>query len=280
MLAVLVCPNPKLPAIFQATSFTRLEVVAMVLAEMNRNWGLCRAEGAAMSARHSQPVCCRGPFAKKGRRRHVWLHEPRVVVSSWWRRPVIETARLNEASDGSTRSASIQMMAMAGGEGPQHALKPTHVSPNSKGCCVGWRSIGASCPPRRPCRKRTILAGRYGGTSDAYLRERLSDLDDLSNRLLRILDRAGQTPRRDAADPILVGVYRPAELLEMVALCAYRVGSDRFGSHARDCSRGRCDPLIVHAGACTMTPNVTGSCRLVNKAWCTAPTMNRRLCVP
>jgi phosphotransferase system enzyme I (PtsP) len=52
--------------------------------------------------------------------------------------------------------------------------------------------------------------------SDAYLRERLADLDDLSNRLLRILTGQGGASGADLPpDPILIARnIGPGELLE------------------------------------------------------------------
>ena len=77
-----------------------LEVVAMVLAEMTE-LGAFVGEGAALSARHKNQVMFRGTCAQEGAAMgHVWLHEPRVVVT----RPVAEDpdaerARLVEAVD-------------------------------------------------------------------------------------------------------------------------------------------------------------------------------------
>ena len=59
-----------------------LEVVAMVLAEM-AELGAFIGEGAALSARHTQPVLVRGATVQEGAAEgHVWLHEPRVVVTN------------------------------------------------------------------------------------------------------------------------------------------------------------------------------------------------------
>ena len=75
-----------------------LEVVAMVLAEM-AELGAFVGEGAAMSARHQKPVLFRGATAQEGAAAgHVWLHEPRVVVTNLIAEdPEREMERLNEA---------------------------------------------------------------------------------------------------------------------------------------------------------------------------------------
>jgi phosphotransferase system, enzyme I, PtsP len=75
-----------------------LEVVAMVLAEM-AELGAFVGEGAALKARHTQPVMLRGTTGQEGAAEgHVWLHEPRVVVTNPIADdPVAETERLHRA---------------------------------------------------------------------------------------------------------------------------------------------------------------------------------------
>ena len=59
-----------------------LEVVAMVIAEMTE-LGAFAGEGDALMARHVQPVMIRGTTGQEGTAEgHVWLHEPRVVVTN------------------------------------------------------------------------------------------------------------------------------------------------------------------------------------------------------
>ncbi|MEM6594754.1 MAG: GAF domain-containing protein, partial [Pseudomonadota bacterium] len=64
---------------YSADEVYALEVVAMVLAEMTE-LGAFVGEGAALTARHSQPVLMRGVVGQEGvTEGHIWLHEPRVV---------------------------------------------------------------------------------------------------------------------------------------------------------------------------------------------------------
>jgi len=68
-----------------------LEVVAMVIAEMTE-LGAFQGEGAAMSARHTQQALFRGGSAQEGAAEgHVFLHEPRVVVTN----PIADLSRIN-----------------------------------------------------------------------------------------------------------------------------------------------------------------------------------------
>jgi phosphotransferase system enzyme I (PtsP) len=73
-----------------------LEVVAMVLAEM-AELGAFTGEGAALRARHTARLF-RGGCAQEGTAMgHVWLHEPRVVVTNPSPTTRRGAQRLNEA---------------------------------------------------------------------------------------------------------------------------------------------------------------------------------------
>ena len=90
--------------------------------------------------------------------------------------------------------------------------------------------------------------------TDNYLRERLSDLDDLSNRLLRILTGQGSdTGAEMPADPILIARnIGPAELLEYGrSLKGIVLEEGSVGSHAAIVARALAIPLVVHASRVT-----------------------------
>ncbi|BDY16592.1 phosphoenolpyruvate--protein phosphotransferase [Sulfitobacter pontiacus] len=256
MLGVLVVQS-KAAREFSADEVYALEVVAMVLAEMTE-LGAFVGEGAAMSARHSQAVLIRGTVAQEGvAEGHVWLHEPRVVVSKLVADdPASETARLNEAVDD-LRVSVDQMMAMAGGDkDQQQVLEAYRMFANSK----GWlrrmeEDIGRGLSAEAAVEKEQSLArARMGQAADAYLRERLSDLDDLSNRLLRILTGQGaNTGAEMPTDPILVARnIGPAELLEYGrSLRGIVLEGGSVGSHAAIVARALAIPLIVHASRVT-----------------------------
>ena len=102
--------------------------------------------------------------------------------------------------------------------------------------------------------------------TDAYLRERLSDLDDLSNRLLRILTGQGtNTGAELPADPILVARnIGPAELLEYGRqLKGIVLEEGSVGSHAAIVARALAIPLVVHANRIT-TEALNGDAILVD----------------
>ena len=148
-----------------------------------------------MKARHSQPTMLRGTVGQEGvAEGHIWLHEPRVVVTN----PVAddpkrEIERLNEAVE-EMRSAVDKMLVTAAVDKEQaEILEAYRMFANSK----GWmrrmeEDINSGLSAEAAVEKEQSLArARMGQATDSYLRERLSDLDDLSNRLLRILTGQG-----------------------------------------------------------------------------------------
>lgn len=234
-----------------------LEVVAMVLAEMTE-LGAFVGEGAAMSARHSQPVMLRGTIAQEGvAEGHVWLHEPRVVVSNPIADdPEVEAERLIEAVD-TLRLSVDQMMTLSEGDKDQQEVIQTYrMFANSK----SWMSrmqadIVQGLSAEAAVEKEQSLArARIGQSSDSYMRERLSDLDDLSNRLLRILTGQGSdTGAEMPADPVLIARnIGPAELLEYGrSLRGIVLEQGSVGSHAAIVARALAIPLLVNTGRIT-----------------------------
>ena len=90
--------------------------------------------------------------------------------------------------------------------------------------------------------------------TDPYLRERLADLDDLSNRLLRILTGQGSdTGAEMPASPILIARnIGPAELLDYGrSLRGIVLEEGSVGSHAAIVARALAIPLVIHAGRIT-----------------------------
>ncbi|MEP3440041.1 phosphoenolpyruvate--protein phosphotransferase [Sulfitobacter sp.] len=255
-LGVLVVQS-KVAREFVTDEIYALEVVAMVLAEM-AELGAFVGDGAAMTARHSQPVLLRGTVAQDGvAEGHIWLHEPRVVVSNLVADdPEVEAQRLSEAVD-KLRLSVDQMLTMSGGDKDQQEVIQTYrMFANSK----SWMSrmqadIVQGLSAEAAVEKEQSLArSRIGQSSDSYMRERLSDLDDLSNRLLRILTGQGSdTGAEMPADPILVARnIGPAELLEYGrSLRGIILEQGSVGSHAAIVARALAIPLIVHAARIT-----------------------------
>jgi phosphotransferase system enzyme I (PtsP) len=238
---------------FSADEVYALEVVAMVLAEM-AELGAFVGEGAALRARHTQPVLIRGVTGQEGAAEgHVWLHEPRVVVTNLvGDDPATERARLTEAVEN-LRVSVDQLLAGASGDTEQvQVLEAYRMVANSK----GWlrrreenidRGLSAEAAVEK---EQSDVRARMLQANDSYLRERLQDLDDLSNRLLRILTGQGaQTGAELPENPILVARnIGPGELLEYGRqLRGIVLEEGSVGSHAAIVARALAIPLVINA---------------------------------
>lgn len=247
-----------------------VEVVAMVIAEM-AELGAFVGEGAAMKARHQQPVVFRGATAQEGASRgHVWLHEPRVVVTNPIADdPTRELERLHEAVDTLRVGVDRMLSTAASGDNEQlKVLEAYRMFANSK----GWmrrmeediaRGLSAEAAVEK---EQSTARARMGQVTDPYLRERLHDLDDLSNRLLRILTGQGaETGAEMPEDPILIARnIGPAELLDYGRkLKGVVLEEGSVGSHAAIVARALAIPLVIHARRIT-TEALNGDLILVD----------------
>ncbi|WP_108886848.1 phosphoenolpyruvate--protein phosphotransferase [Pseudoprimorskyibacter insulae] len=242
---------------FTADEVYALEVVAMVLAEM-AELGAFVGEGAALTARHTRPALLRGSTGQEGTAEgHVWLHEPRVVVTN----PVAddphrELERLHQAVE-ELRVSVDELLADTSDTEQMQVLEAYRMFANSK----GWlrrmeedisRGLSAEAAVEK---EQSAARARMSQVADAYLRERLQDLDDLSNRLLRIL--TGQGKETGAAmpdDPILVARnIGPGELLEYGRkLRGVILEEGSVGSHAAIVARALAIPLVVNVERITV----------------------------
>ena len=268
-LGVLVVQS-KQARLFSEEEVYAIEVVAMVLAEM-AELGAFVGEGAAMSALHTQSVMFRGGCGQEGHGQgHVWLHEPRVVITNPIAEdPAKELVRLHAAVE--TLRVGVDRMlnsAMAGEKDHLDVLETYRMFANSKGWMRRMEAnIDSGLSAEAAVEKEQSAArARMGQVADAYLRARLHDLDDLSNRLLRILTGQGQeTGAEMPPDPILVARnIGPAELQDYGrSLKGIVLEEGALGSHAAIVARALAIPLVIHAGRVT-TEALNGDLMLVD----------------
>jgi len=103
-------------------------------------------------------------------------------------------------------------------------------------------------------KEQSVARSRLTKAGDAYMRERLNDLDDLSNRLLRILTGQGaDTGAEMPENPILVARnIGPGELLEYgKTLRGIILEEGSVGSHATIVARAWAIPLVINAKGIT-----------------------------
>ena len=256
---------------YSADEVYALEVVAMVLAEMTELGAFVGGDGGAPSLRHQRPVMFRGGSGQEGAAAgRVYLHEPRVVITNPISDdPERELGRLREAID-TLRAAVDQMLSTATSVDPDQVqvFEAYRMFANSK----SWlrrmeEDIGSGLSAEAAVEKEQSLArSRMGQAADPYLRDRLHDLDDLSNRLLRILTGQGaDTGAEMPENPVLVARnIGPGELLEYgKTLRGIVLEEGSVGSHAAIVARAWAIPLVIHAAGVT-TEALNGDMILVD----------------
>lgn len=231
-----------------------LEVVAMVLAEMTE-LGAFVGEGEALSALHQQPVIFRGATGQEGAAEgRVWLHEPRVLITNPVADdPEAELRRLDDAMETLRTTIDALLSDMEDPDGEDRQIMETY---RMFALSRGWRhrmreDIERGLSAEAAVEKEQSQArARLETVPDPYLRDRLHDLDDLANRLLRILTGQGADTGAQMPDnPILVSRnIGPGELLDYGRrLKGVVLEEGSVGSHAAVVARALAIPLVIHA---------------------------------
>ncbi|MBC9247296.1 phosphoenolpyruvate--protein phosphotransferase [Paracoccus sp. 11-3] len=249
-----------------------LEVVAMVLAEMTELGAFKGSQMDNLPLVHRFPQMFRGSTGQEGvSEGNVWLHEPRVVVANpVGDDPEKEQARLHAGVERlrETVDTMFAAAAMVGDGEHMEVLETYKMFAHSRSwlkrmeedILLGLSAEAAVEKEQSSARSRLELA------ADPYLRDRLHDLDDLSNRLLRILTGQGvDTGAEMPANPILVARnIGPAELLEYGRkLKGVVLEEGSVGSHAAIVARALAIPLVIHAARIT-TEALNGDSVLVD----------------
>jgi phosphotransferase system enzyme I (PtsP) len=151
----------------------------------------------------------------------VVLHDPRVVVSNFIAEDTeLEKARL-ETALASMRVSIDEMLDrgdMLSGSDHREILETYRMFANDR----GWvhrmteaidNGLSAEAAVERV---QNDTRARMMRQTDPYIRDRLHDLDDLANRLLRVLTNSGLPPQRELPDNAILVARNmgPAELLE------------------------------------------------------------------
>ncbi len=235
-----------------------LEVVAMVIAEMTELGAFTDPGKMSIAAQHKLPFFVKGLRGQEGVAEGVvLLHEPHIVIANPVADdPLIETGRLQEALDLLVEEVD-ELLDKGAAIGEQRDVMVAYrLFAQDK----GWRkrmfeSVESGLAAEVAVEKeQTLTRTRMARVQDAYLRERLHDLDDLANRLLRIL-----TGRQDAEargipeNAILVARnIGPGELLDYGRkLKGVVLEEGSVGSHAAIVARSLAIPLVIHAARIT-----------------------------
>ncbi|MDB5664846.1 phosphoenolpyruvate--protein phosphotransferase [Cypionkella sp.] len=252
-LGVLVVQSKQARA-YSEDEIYALEVVAMVLAEMTELGAFSGEGGGGMGRLHKQPVLFRGSSGQEGASEgRVWLHEPRVVVTNPVADdPLTEIDRIREAVGVLRVSVDDLLSAESLDKDQKAVLEAYRMFAHSR----GWlrrmeEDISSGLSAEAAVEKeQSATRARLSQVPDAYLRERLHDLDDLSNRLLRILTGQGKdTGAEMPENPVLIARnIGPAELLEYGRkLKGVVLEEGSVGSHAAIVARALAIPMVIHA---------------------------------
>lgn len=200
-----------------------LQATAMVIAE-NLVSGAVAGTGAAIEPSRSQPTVIEGePLSDGIALGHVVLHEPRIIITRLLSDdPAAELDRLDPALDKLRKNIDEMFdheQLSAAGE-HRDVLEAYKMFAYDKGWHRRLREAveGGLTAEAAVERVQNAMRNRMLKQQDNYWRERLRDLDDLSDRLLRVLaGRATSADDNTAMPPDTILVARtmgPAELLD------------------------------------------------------------------
>ena len=221
VVGVLVLQN-RITRDYSADEIEAMQTIAMVLAEMVGGALQEEMPGVGTFGTDGLPRRMAGLSLNEGLARGVAvLHAPRIVVERHVADDVdVEAGRLTVAlKDLRVQVDSMLQAAIAepGGES-RDILETYRMFAHDKGWMARLHDAiqGGFTAEAAVERVQVENRARMSEISDAYLRERLHDLEDLSNRLMRHLTHGGQMPEGDVPEQAVVVAWNmgPAELLD------------------------------------------------------------------
>ncbi|MCR5856464.1 phosphoenolpyruvate--protein phosphotransferase [Mesorhizobium sp. J428] len=238
-LGVLVVQN-KTKRIYRDDEVEALETIAMVIAEMIAAGDLARLIRPGMELDLTRPASFRGLAFNDGvGLGHVVLHEPRIVVTNLFNEDIEEELKRLDAALGSLRLSIDDMMSRreVAFEGEHRAvLEAYRMFAHDR----GWvrrleEAIHNGLSSEAAVEKvQSDMRARMTHMTDPYLRERMSDFDDLANRLLRQLMGRG---------PEMVAATLPKDAI----VVARQMGAAELLDYPREKLRG----LVLEEGSIT-----------------------------
>nr|WP_269931506.1 phosphoenolpyruvate--protein phosphotransferase [Aminobacter sp. HY435] len=238
-LGVLVVQN-KTMRHYRDDEIEALETTAMVIAEMIASGDIARLSRPGLELDMTRPASFTGISFNEGvGLGHVVLHEPRIVVTNLFNEDSDEELRRLEDALGSLRLSIDDMLSRrdVAFEGEhREVLEAYRMFANDR----GWvrrleEAIRNGLTAEAAVEKvQSDMRARMLHMTDPYLRERMSDFDDLANRLLRQL--MGRGPESIAAS-----------LPKDAIVVARSMGAAELLDYPRDRLRG----LVLEDGAPT-----------------------------
>ncbi|WP_274630232.1 phosphoenolpyruvate--protein phosphotransferase [Arvimicrobium flavum] len=238
-LGVLVVQN-RTKRVYREDEIEALETTAMVIAEMIATGDLVRLTRPGLELDLTRPVTIDGLSFNEGiGLGHVVLHEPRIVVTNLFNEDSDQEVERLDTALGSLRLSIDDMLSRrdVAFEGEHRAvLEAYRMFANDR----GWvrrleEAVRNGLTAEAAVEKvQSDMRARMLHMTDPYLRERMSDFDDLANRLLRQL--LGRGPEDVAAS-----------LPKDAIIVARSMGAAELLDYPRDKLRG----LVLEDGAVT-----------------------------
>ena len=200
-----------------------LETTAMVLAEHLVSGDVAGVNSAAEFSRSRAHVVRGQPISEGLALGHAVLHESRIVVTELRsENPAVETERLETAVDElkTTLDELLEQNEMAATGEHREVFEAYRMFANDRGWLRRMKEAiqQGLTAEAAVTRVQNDTRARMLAHKDSYLRERLKDLEELSDRLLRVLAgrKAGAVaPKSLPVDTILVArTMGPADLLD------------------------------------------------------------------
>ncbi len=222
VLGVLVVQN-RTERLYSYDDVEVLETTAMVLAEHLVSGDVAGVNSAAEFSRSRSHVVRGHPIAEGLALGHVVIHESRVVITELRsEHPAVETERLEAAVAElkATLDELLEQNDMAANGEHREVFEAYRMFANDRGWLRRMKEAiqQGLTAEAAVARVQNDTRARMSVHKDAYLRERLKDLDELSDRLLRVLSgrKTGQTSQQALpVDTILVArTMGPADLLD------------------------------------------------------------------
>ncbi|MEM8697954.1 MAG: phosphoenolpyruvate-utilizing N-terminal domain-containing protein [Pseudomonadota bacterium] len=251
MMGVIVVQN-RTARNYSEDEIEALEIVAMVIAEMTEAGAFLGSDGVlAGPGRRTGPLMIQGTLVSEGLADGtVHLHEPRLVVFDPIAEDVAtERKRLDDAMEALRLDIDKLIEHELLGEEGEHRdiLQAYRMFAHDK----GWNrrlseAIEGGLAAEVAVEKvQSDARARMERVTDPYLKERLQDLDDLANRLLRILagpEEEGEVPEGAVLVARNIG---PGELMELrPRIKGLVLEEGALSSHAAIVARGADAPVL------------------------------------
>lgn len=255
ILGVLIVQN-SFPRDYTDDEIYGLEIVAMVIAEMTELGEFTEANGTEITAQHNHTVVYEAIIGNEGIAiGKVLLHDPVIRIESPIAdNPKAEKTKLSIAFK--ELQAEVKGMLAKTFDHKSGDYLEVFEAYQMFAKDKGWRkrmeaSIqGGLAATVAVEKEQSETRSRMSRLADPYIRDRLHDLDDISNRLIRILTKTDvKIDKKKIKNAVLVARnIGPAELLDYGSdLNGVILEEGSVGSHATIVARALAIPLLINA---------------------------------